>query len=62
MLAVRHFMQRAAPCASSRDFIAANPQLLDGKILLRHYSAGTLFSQGARTAFAQPDIADFPVY
>jgi hypothetical protein len=62
ILAVRHFMELSAPSASSRDFIAANPQLLDARILLRHYSAETLFSQGARTAFVQPDIAHIPMH
>jgi hypothetical protein len=61
LLVVRHFMELCSCSASSREFIAANPRLLDTKIMLRHYSAATLFSQRARAAFVQPDIADIPV-
>ena len=41
-------------------FMAANPRLLDSKIMLSHYSAEVLFSPGARQAFVQPDIQSIP--
>ena len=62
IMAVRHFMERSAYAASSMGFVAANPQLLDAKIMLSHYSAELLFSPGAREEFVQPDIAAIPEY
>ena len=56
ILAVRHFMDRAGPSASADEFIHANPELLDSKIMLTHYSAALLFSPEARSAFMEPDI------
>ena len=60
ILAVRHFMEASGPSASSGAFIAANPRLLDTKIMLTHYSAGLLFSEKAREGFVEPDIGDIP--
>ena len=60
ILAVRHFMERT-PAASSADaFIAANPVLLDSKIMLTHYSASLLFSSEARSQFVEPDLQAIP--
>ena len=59
VLAVRHFMNKGAS-ASFADFIAGNPELLDSRIMLTHYSASVLFSPGARAAFVEPDIDPIP--
>lgn len=60
ILAVDHFMERAAPASSFDDFIEANPRLLDTSIMLTHYSKETLFSEEARARYVAPDLAAFP--
>ena len=60
ILAVRHFMARHTDAESADAFIDANPQLLDAKIMLTHYSAATLFSPEARIAFVEPDQSPIP--
>jgi hypothetical protein len=60
IMAVAHFMAQSAPCASAEAFIAANPRLLDSKIMLTHYSAALLFSTEARQNFVDPDIQSIP--
>lgn len=62
ILAVRHFMEQAAPATSAAEFIAANPQLLDSRIMLTHYSADLLFSDQARNEFVAPDLNEIPRY
>lgn len=59
VLAVRHFMDKA-PSGSAAEFIAKNPELLDSKIMLTHYSASVLFSPDARAAFVEPDLDPIP--
>ena len=53
-------MERSPAAASADAFIAANPELLDSKIMLTHYSASVLFSQAAREAFIEPDTSPIP--
>lgn len=60
VLAVAHFMERSAPCASAAAFIEANPALLDPSIMLTHYSAESLFSDEARAQFVAPDLDVIP--
>ena len=60
ILAVRHFMERTPEAASADAFIAANPELLDSKIMLTHYSASVLFSAEARARFVEPDVQAIP--
>ena len=61
VMAVAHFMERSgAPCESAAAFMAANPQLLDSRIMLTHYSAEVLFSPEARQVFVEPDIQPIP--
>lgn len=60
ILAVRHFMELTPAAESAAGFIAANPRLLDPKIMLTHYSAELLFSSDARAAFAEPDRGAIP--
>jgi hypothetical protein len=60
LLAANHFMHKTPRTASSDDFIARNEILLDSRIMLTHYSAGLLFSEGARKEFAEPDLDPIP--
>lgn len=60
IMAVRHFMDRTGSASSADDFIERNPQLLDSKIMLTHYSAERLFSGEARAAFVDPDLEPMP--
>ena len=59
VLAVRHFMDKGSS-ASAAEFIANNPELLDSKIMLTHYSASVLFSADARAAWVEPDLDPIP--
>ena len=59
VLAVQHFMNKSTS-TSAADFIAKNPELLDSKIMLTHYSASVLFSADARASFVQPDLDPIP--
>jgi len=60
ILAVAHFMGESAPCASAAAFMAANPRLLDSRIMLTHYSAQVLYSPEARQAYVPPDVSPIP--
>jgi hypothetical protein len=63
VLAVRHFMTRSgnkSASASAADFITRNPELLDSRIMLTHYSASVLFSADARESFVEPDLDPIP--
>ena len=60
VMAVDHFMNRSEACSSYADLIRLNPQLLDSKIMLTHYSADVLFSPAARRAFVEPNVQSIP--
>lgn len=60
MHAVRHFMKQTRASSCFADFIDRHPVLLDPEIMLTHYTAGTLFSDTARTTFVAPDIEPIP--
>jgi hypothetical protein len=60
IMAVDHFMTQSSPCSSASAFMAANPALLDSRVMLTHYSAATLFSPEARQSFVPPDIQAIP--
>lgn len=60
VLAVHHFMQKTDAAASADEFMEANPQLLDARIMLTHYSADLLFSDRARNEFVEPDLTAIP--
>ena len=62
ILAVRHFMEKTESAGSADDFIDRNPEMLDTKIMLRHYSAELLFSDEARDRFVEPDLDPIPRY
>jgi len=60
VLAVRHFMVRTNTSESADQFINANPEMLDSKIMMTHYSAEVLFSNEARRAFVEPNLEEIP--
>jgi hypothetical protein len=60
VMAVAHFMERSEACDGAGAFMAANPELLDSRIMLTHYSAEVLFSPEARQRFVEPDIQAIP--
>lgn len=62
MSAVRLFMERSPATSSSREFLRANPRLLDAGLMGVHYSPGRLFSDEARASFVAPDRAPLPVF
>lgn len=59
VLAVSHFMDRS-PSSSFAEFITKSQALLDSKVMLTHYSAGTLFSPEARASYVEPDLETIP--
>jgi len=62
IMAVRHFMQSATLCHSAGELVAQYPQLLDGNIMLSHYTKERLFSNEASKRFMQADIEAIPEY
>lgn len=62
IMAVRHFMQSATLCHSAGELVAQYPQILDGKIMLSHYTKKRLFSYQASKRFMQADIEAIPEY
>lgn len=62
ILAVRHFMEATSNFDSADSFIDQNPQMLDAKIMMTHYSAEVLFSDEARAKFVEPDLDPIPTY
>lgn len=62
ILAVHHFMNKTGGSSSADELINRNPELLDTKIMMTHYSAEVLFSDEARTAFVQPNLGPIPRY
>lgn len=62
IMAVRHFMEKTPQAESADAFIELNPQTLDSKIMMTHYSAEVLFSDEARAEFLEPDLDPIPRY
>jgi hypothetical protein len=60
VMAVDHFMNQSDACSSCADLVRINPQLLDSKTMLTHYSADVLFSPAARQAFVEPNVQSIP--
>ena len=56
---VRRLMQ-GRTFADSMDFIRNSPELLDKRLMLRHYSKDRLMSDEARGRFIEPDLAPLP--
>lgn len=62
ILAVHHFMDKTEDYNSAEELIDKNPEMLDSKIMMTHYSAEVLFSEEARKEFVQPDLDPIPRY
>jgi hypothetical protein len=62
VLAVRHFIAKAPDTASFAELAERQPQMLDSRIMLTHYSCDRLFSAEARAEFVPPDIDPIPDY
>lgn len=60
VLAVQHFMNHTEESESADVFIDKNPEMLDSKIMMSHYSAEVLFSDKARKEFVGPDLDPIP--
>jgi hypothetical protein len=50
----------ATPSTGFEDFAAANPELLDKRLLSRFYSSSLLATPAARTGWVLPDREPFP--
>jgi len=62
VLAVFHFMKQTENCESSNGFIDRNPDMLDSRIMMTHYSEEVLFSKKARRGFVDPNLDLIPRY
>lgn len=62
IMAVRHFMEKTPSAESADAFIDQNPQMLDAKIMMTHYSAELIFSEQARAKFVEPNLEPVPRY
>jgi hypothetical protein len=51
---------RSADALSADEFIDKNPEMLDKKIMMAHYSAEILFSKEARATFVQSNLDPIP--
>jgi len=60
IMAINHFMESSEPCADFGQFVHNHPRLLDPAIMLKHYTARTLFSDDARDHVVDPDVAPIP--
>jgi hypothetical protein len=47
-------------CADFGAFVGANPELLDKRLLSRHYRSSTLAAGAARHGWVEPDLLPFP--
>jgi flavin reductase (DIM6/NTAB) family NADH-FMN oxidoreductase RutF len=56
---VAEALERTAP-TDFEGFLASNPQLLDKRLLLEHYSPDVLSSSQARAAWIAPDVLPIP--
>ena len=62
ILAVHHFINKSGDSSSADEFIDNNPELLDTKIMMTHYSTEVLFSDKVRATFLQPNLDPIPRY
>lgn len=60
IMAVHHFMEKTSSQDSADSFIGQNPEMVDSKIMMTHYSAEVLFSDEARAQFVEPDLDPIP--
>jgi len=57
---MRYFMGKTEESDSADRFINSNPEILDSKIMITHYSAEVLFSDKARIEFVEPNLDPIP--
>ena len=62
ILAVRHFMEVTPGSGSANSFIEKNPEMLDSKIMMTHYSAEVLFQEKARQSFVEHNLDPIPIH
>ncbi len=55
-----HRLMGGRTFADSNAFVRSSPELLDKRLMLRHYSKDRLMSDAARAAFIEPDLAPLP--
>ncbi len=60
IFAMHHFMSSTVAANSADELIDRNPQMLDSRIMLSHYSPEVLFSDQARQSFLPPDREPIP--
>jgi len=53
-------MEATLSSESADSFIDQNPEMLDSKIMMTHYSPEVLVSDGARAQFVEPDLDPIP--
>ncbi len=59
---VHHAIQTRPELGSFDDFLAQFPLLLEKGLPLRHWSAGTLWANSARSDWAEPDLRPLSEY
>ncbi len=57
---VAHHVEADPAVADFGDFAERYPELLDKRLLRRHYSSAVLASAAARRGWVEPDLAPFP--
>jgi hypothetical protein len=57
---VGHHIDADPSVADFDVFAARNPELLDKRLLSRHYTSATLASAAARAGWVEPDLVAFP--
>jgi hypothetical protein len=57
---VGHHVEAEPSVSSFGDFADRFPDLLDKRLLSRHYRSVTLASAAARTGWVEPDLRPFP--
>jgi hypothetical protein len=57
---VAHHVAADPDCADFEAFARRNPDLLDKRLLSRHYRSSTLAAEPARRGWIEPDLLPFP--
>ncbi|PKH03725.1 hypothetical protein CXF72_04900 [Psychromonas sp. MB-3u-54] len=60
VLVVNHFMNKSEGSNSADQLMSQNPEMLEEKTMMTHYSAEVLFSNEARNTFVEPNLAPIP--
>lgn len=59
--AVAHHWGAAPELRDFGGFLSRHPSLMSGDLMLRHYTAGVLWSDEARARWVEPDLLPIPV-